>query len=282
MAMATEQDHPTSKPPLKSVMQWKPEHDAIFLREVLASDLYSTRKGSSEKEKIWSQLAEKLNEVSSWIFRTGKFIVTQKSLRDRLKLLTQKHKQKMRSEERASGIDPEMTEIDVMLEEICEKEEVAEEEDETKKKKAKAEKESAEKMRLKAMEKLSESQKRKDRNEEARPKKSRKSIGDAVSYLQEKSKQEIALRKEEIELKKQEEGRIAHLSEQQLKMQQEMLQMIQQQHQNQQRQQQEQQRQQERLQQQQLQTMRSILTQQQQQSQAMLSLFEKFAPKKDP
>ena len=112
----------------------------------------------------------------------------------------------MRStEERASGIDPEMTEIDIMLEEICEKEEVAEEEDETKKKKAKAEKESAEKMRLKAMEKLSESQKRKDSNEEAQPKKSRKSIGDAVSYLQEKSKQEIAFRKEQIELKKQED-----------------------------------------------------------------------------
>ena len=219
-------------------MQWKPEHDAIFLREVLASDLYSTRKGSSERGKIWSQLAEKLNEVSSC-----KFIVTQKSLRDRLKFLTQKYKQKMRStEEGASGIDPEMTEIDIMLEEICEKEEVAEEEDETKKKKAKAEKESAEKMRLKAMEKLSESQKRKDSNEEARPKKSRKSIGDAVSYLQEKSKQEISFRKEQIELKKQEEGRIAHLSEQQLKMQQDMLQMIQQQHQNQQRQQQEQQR----------------------------------------
>ena len=75
-------------------MQWKPEHDSIFLREFLASDLYSTRKGSSEREKIWSQVAEKLNEVSSC-----KFIVTQKSLRDRLKLLTQKHKQKMRSEE---------------------------------------------------------------------------------------------------------------------------------------------------------------------------------------
>ena len=140
-------------------MQWKPEHDAIFLREVLASDLYSTHKGSSEREKIWSQLAEKLNEVSSC-----KFIVTQKSLRDRLKLLTQKHKQKMRSEERASGIDPEMTEIDIMLEEICEKEE-----DETKKKKAMGEKESVEKMRLKAMEKLSESQKRKDSQEEAQP-----------------------------------------------------------------------------------------------------------------
>ena len=91
--------------------------------------------------------------------------------------MPQKHKQKIRSEERASGIDPEITEMDVMLEEICEKEDVAEEEDETKKKKAKAEKESAEKMRLIAMEKLSESQKRKD-NEEKRPK---KSIGDAVS-----------------------------------------------------------------------------------------------------
>ena len=257
-------------------MQWKSEHDAIFLREVLASDLYSIHKGSSERGKIWSQLAEKLNEVSNC-----KFNVTQKSLRDRLKLLTQKHKQNLRSEKRASGIDLEMTEINITLEEISEKE-VAEEEDETRKKKAKAEKEIVEKMRLKAIEKLSESHKRKDSNEEARPKKSRKSIGDAVSYLQEKSKQEIALRKEEIELKKQEEGRIAHLSEQQLKMQQDMLQMIQQQHQNQQRQQQEQQRQQERLQQQQLQTMQSILTQQQQQSQAMLALFEKFATKKDP
>ena len=112
------------------VMQWKPEHDAIFFREILASDLYSTHKGSSERGKIWSQLAEKLNEVSSC-----KFIVRQKSLRDRLKLLTQKHKQKMRSEERASGIDPEITEINIMLEEVCEKEEVAEEEDETKRKK---------------------------------------------------------------------------------------------------------------------------------------------------
>lgn len=152
----------------------------------------------------------------------------------------------MRTEESASGIETEMTEIDVMLEEICEKEEVAEQADETDKKKAKAEKETTEKMRLKAMETFSESQKRnKDNNEETRPKKSRNSIGDAVSYLQEKSNQEMALRREEIDLKKQEEGRIALLSEQQVKMQQEMLQMIQQQHQDQQRQQQEQQRQQE-------------------------------------
>lgn len=45
-----------------------------------------------------------------------------------------------------------MTETDVMLEETCEKKEVAEQTDGTEKKKAKAEKETAEKMRLKAME----------------------------------------------------------------------------------------------------------------------------------
>ena len=257
-------------------MQWKPEHDVIFLREVLASDLHSTRKGSTERGKIWSQIVERLNEASSC-----KFTIGPKSLADRLKLLMQKYKQKMRIEERASGIDTEMTETDVMLEEICEKEEVAEQTDESEKKKAKAEKETAEKMRLKAMETLSESQKRnKENNEETRAK-SRKSVGDAVSYLQEKSNQEMALRREEVELKKKEEGRISLLSQQQLKMQQEMLQMIQQQHQDHQKQQQEQQRQQERLQQQQLQAMQSLLTQQQQQSQAMLSLFERFATKRD-
>ena len=56
----------------------------------------------------------------------------------------QKYKQKMRMEERANWIDTEMTQTDVMLEEICEKEEVAERTDETEKKKAKAEKETAE------------------------------------------------------------------------------------------------------------------------------------------
>ena len=43
-------------------MQWNPEHDVIFLREVLASDLYSTRKGSTERGKIGSQIAERLND----------------------------------------------------------------------------------------------------------------------------------------------------------------------------------------------------------------------------
>ena len=45
------------------VMQWKPEDDVIFLREVLASDLYSTHKGSTERGKTWSQIKERLHQV---------------------------------------------------------------------------------------------------------------------------------------------------------------------------------------------------------------------------
>ena len=96
---------------------------------MLSSDLFSTHKGSAERERIWCQIAERLNEVSSCKFNVG-----QKSLRVHLKLLMQTFKEKMRTEERASGIDAEMTEIDVMLKEICEKEEVAEDANDTKKK----------------------------------------------------------------------------------------------------------------------------------------------------
>ena len=82
------------------------------------------------------------------------------------------------------------------------------------------------------MEKLSESHKRKDSNEEARPKKSRKSVTLWATYKRSQSMKLVKERGNRTE--KQEEERIAHLSEQQLKMQQDTLQMVQQQHQNQQ------------------------------------------------
>ena len=60
-------------------------------------------------------------------------------------------------------------------------------------------------------------------------KKSRKSTGDAIRYLQKKAEEELALKREEIEIRKQEEARGSQLSEQQTKMQQDMLKIIQQQ-----------------------------------------------------
>ena len=196
--------------------------------------------------------------------------------RVRLNLLKSKFKAKNREEERASGISPEMQDIDTLLEELCEKEEEAKNKPSTgnKKQSLQKEKATAEEMRFKAMETIGQTQKRAEKTNGVVPaKKSRKSTGDAIGYLQKKAEEEMALKREEIEMRKQEEARGSRITEQQTKMQQDMLKIIQQQE--------EQDRQQQRNQQQTLQFMQSMLNQQQQQTQAMLALIERLAPKEE-
>lgn len=249
-------------------MEWTNQHDKLFLRDVRASDLWATRKGSPERGKVWDKIAESLNSLS-----LPKFYVNKRSLRDRLNLLMSKFKAKNREEEKASGISPEVQEIDTLLEEVCEKEEEAKKQPLVGEKKQKQEKAKAEEMRLKAMETMGQTQKRGENSDGVPPtKKKRKSTGDAIGYLEKKSEQELELRREEIEMRRQEEVRGSQLSEQQSKMQQDMLKIIQQQ-------QEEQQKQQQRFQQQQMQFMQTVFNQQQQQSQALLALFERLAPK---
>ena len=48
------------------------------------------------------------------------FGINQRSVRDRFQYLYQKRKSKNREEERASGISPEITDIDNLLDEIIE------------------------------------------------------------------------------------------------------------------------------------------------------------------
>lgn len=67
---------------------------------------------------MWNEIASNLNGLVEL-----KFKVTKRSVRDRLTLLQEKYKAKMRQEERASGIDCEETELDIALEEILEKRE---------------------------------------------------------------------------------------------------------------------------------------------------------------
>ena len=249
-------------------MEWTNQHDTLFFREVRASDLYETRKGSPERGKIWDEIAARLNSLSH-----PKFLVNKRSLRDRLNLLMAKFKAKNREEERASGISPDLLEIDTLLEELCEKEEGAKNKPSIgdKRKNDLREKAKAEEMRLKAMETMGQTKKRDEKSDGVNPtKKRRKSTGDAIGYLEKKAEQEMALRREEIEMRKQEEMR----GSQQTTMQQEMLRMIQQQ-------QEEQLKQQQRNQNQQLQFMQSMFNQQQQQSQALLSLIERLAPKEN-
>lgn len=131
-------------------------HDTFFLREVRASDLYETRKGSPERGKVWDEIAARLNSLSH-----PKLIVNKRSLRDRLNLLRAKFNNKNREEERAGGISPEVQEIDTLVEELSEKEEAKNKPSiADKKRTAQQERAKPEEMRLKAMETMGQSKKR--------------------------------------------------------------------------------------------------------------------------
>jgi hypothetical protein len=44
-------------------MEWTSDHDVILLREMIASDLFSFKKGSVARGERWEAITEKLNQV---------------------------------------------------------------------------------------------------------------------------------------------------------------------------------------------------------------------------
>ena len=180
-----------------------------------------------------------------------------RAVRDRYQLLSKKFKNKMAEEEQASGISPEMTETDKLLEQIVEQFEESErdagEQSEKNDQNKENERKKAEEMRNRSMEKLGETQKRKATAEDGQqttPRK-RSSGSETLVYLREKAEREFELRQEELEVKKKEQSA-------QLQMFQYMQQQLQQQ------------------QQQQQQQMQVQIQQQQLQNQMLLALIEKI------
>ena len=90
-----------------------------------------------------------------------KFRVTTQVVRDRYSLLITKHAQKLREEEKASGIEVETSELDILLEDIIERDKNAkakiESQDLDKNKKGEKEKGIAEEVRKQAMERMADS-----------------------------------------------------------------------------------------------------------------------------
>ena len=111
----------------------------------------------------------------------------------------------MNGEVKASGISPNARELDTLLEELTELEDLSEQEKqegEEKVKKIEEDKVKAQDVRKQAMEKLSETKKRKPKDEDdMAKKKSRKSPSDTIAYLREKSENEVEIRKQELDFK---------------------------------------------------------------------------------
>ena len=208
----------------KRKMDWTNEHDILLCREVVVNDPYEFKTGSRERGQCLDKIADILNAIQNPWFK-----VDQRSIRDRLKKLLKAFITKKNAEERASGINPEYSELDDLLNDINERKHEGEirenQNSEEKNKKVDKERAEAEQVRRMSMERLSETKKRlstsasTDELEVSPPtKRPRSSGGDTIMYLREKSEKDFALREEELRLKRAEleaaKERDSHLQQQ--------------------------------------------------------------------
>lgn len=196
-------------------MRWSQAHDILFLREVLFQEPYQHRHGSVERGDIWEEIANTLNKIAE-----PKFTVSKRSVRDRYSTLSKNYKKRNSEEMKASGISPEVTEVDEALEDLVQRFDEADEEfklqSATKKAKIEEDIAAAQEIRQKSLDTMGEL----PPQESAR--KSRNNGSDTVNYLREKMEMESQIKREELELNRQQ----AEIQHQQLIQQQQTQQQI--------------------------------------------------------
>ncbi|XP_067037932.1 mRNA export factor GLE1-like [Acropora muricata] len=180
-------------------MVWSTVHDEMLCREILVVDPFTgTKKGTVARGTKWEEVAENLNKIEQVYFKVDK-----RAVRDRYNLLSRELRNKLKREE------TDMTEVEMALEELIEKEDAAETEqrvvENQKKVKDSQDRENAQSVRKKAMERLGQTQKRKaaEGESEGKKKKKRSSGSDTLNFLREKNEQVQEMQKQELELKRQ-------------------------------------------------------------------------------
>ena len=161
-----------------------------------------TKAGSSERGEKWKRIAETLN-----LSEMPKFEVNQRSTRERFQFLFERRKAKNREEERASGISPDISDIEKLLDELIELFQTANLERETVTKqradKAALNAEKGLEMRRMSMETMGESSKRRQASDDDRgkEKRSKRVQNDTFEYLNDKLKHDMEWQKKDFELK---------------------------------------------------------------------------------
>ena len=128
-------------------------------------------------------------------------------MRVRYTLLAKKFKRREADEETASGIAPsELSETDKLLEELIEKFTVGDMQTSEKNDKKDQDRTKGVEMRKRSMEKLGETSKRKRENDEEgeTPNRKRATGTEAIMYLKEKGERELAIKTEELGIRKKE------------------------------------------------------------------------------
>ena len=101
-------------------MEWSTNHDILLLKEILVSEPHKFRKSSNKRGRIWTLIASNLNEIDE-----VKFWVKQRGVRERFEAIQERYLQKTKSEVNASDISQEETKADQLMEEITEKNKLA-------------------------------------------------------------------------------------------------------------------------------------------------------------
>ena len=91
-------------------MEWTTAHDVLLCREIFLQEFYKFKKGSNKRGRTWTQISK----------------VNQRPVRERFDFLLGRSRQQSREEAKACGACLEPTELDVLLEEMSEREKLAE------------------------------------------------------------------------------------------------------------------------------------------------------------
>ena len=92
-------------------MEWTEKHDLCLACETV------------HRAQVWQQFADTLCS-----YDTATFTVSKRAIRDRYGIISSKYRKKLSAEERASGIEVQQTELQLLLEELIEQEDLSEEE----------------------------------------------------------------------------------------------------------------------------------------------------------
>ena len=178
-------------------------HDVILCREILIHNPFQYKKSSIQRGHVWNDIAERLVAVDKVRFKSD---LDRRSVCDRYNLLANKLRRKLKDERKASGIETDMSEVEVALEDLIEREDESDKqhkENQDQNLMRKEDRQQAEDIRTKSLERLGETQKRKgqDSNLQTKAKKKRATGGDAVVFLRERTEAMVAARKEEVNMK---------------------------------------------------------------------------------
>ena len=141
------------------MMFWTERHDTILCREILIHNPFQNKKSSIQRGQVWKNIAERLVTVKEVRFKAD---LDQRAVRDRYNLLANKLRRKLKDEEKASGIETGMTELEAALEDLIEREDQSDaqhKENQEQNIKKREDREVAEDMRAKSLERLGETQK---------------------------------------------------------------------------------------------------------------------------